>query len=143
METTNPTQPVPEVNQNQSVQPKPPTLIGMVAQGSKNLSPQKILQLIKQKPLIGLAATLIFITIVLFLLVMMRPRPTSYFTVASPTPVPMLATPQPILSTVGKTPEFQSLEASLSAILDTVKNSDLSESQLAAPLLETNLDFGN
>ena len=161
METTNPStgsgqvsnmpeadkqhQPKADTNKESTTtqEPKPPTLVGMVANVFHHLSLRETATFIAHKPLAGVAFILIFILVILSIAVSLRRKPQSYFIVASPTPTTVLATPQPILSAVGKTQEFQTLETNLSSILDTIKNVDLSESKLTTPLLETNITFEN
>ncbi len=122
---------------------KPPTLIGMVANIFHHLSLRETAAFIRHKPLAGVAFIFIFILLILSIAVSIGRRSQPYIFTVAPTPPPILATPSPILSTTGKTLEFQTLEATLGGILEAIKNVDLSESQLATPLLESNITFEN
>lgn len=135
METTNQENNQEPKTKNQ----KPPTLVGMVKNA---VTPAAIIALIKKRPLVGVAAVLVSILVVLVVFVGFQRRNIQYFNLATPpTPSPVLATPPPILSEVGKSEQFQTLEASFSAIMQIVKTVDLSESQLSMPILETKLTF--
>ena len=143
METINPNQPLPETTNQplDSTVNKPPTLVGMIANLLHHLTLRETASLIRHHPLAGIAFIFVFILILLGSALSLHKVPQSSFVLTSPSPVAQLATPQPILSTVAKTAQFQGLETRLSDILEIIKTVDLSESPLTTPILETNLTF--
>lgn len=105
----------------------------------QKLSPVKL-----TRPLKFLLVFVAVLFLLLILVILLKPKallPTAVVPQASPSSLTTVTpVPRPV-SQFGQTPQFTQFEASLNALISTQENLDLTEAQLAFPVLEMNVNY--